>query len=400
MLIVQRTKKGIVQFLAARKRRPVRIEASDGPFRYEYVSISHVVGAKLPNDSEDPLQIGSFPETNARAYLTHNWDDQYIHIDRSNSVATLLLTALVGDKRFTKLSRYANRILQWVFGAEWVFIRNLETQAARIKKNRHDDQPPSGCCLVYRAQGQVDQSVNFGRTWRFGEVAIALDAADISVIRNEHETSLRNVATAVSLAMTDTTGSPEIRFLADHVHLLTKDEVVIYVRTAKVGSTGLVITTVPSNEFVAAIQSYAAALSANSKLASMASLFTLSQHTSNDNLRSFIAAWAALEFLINHLEKKHRDDFHELLNSDQVTLPVWDKDLKSVDIKDYRLRDRFYVVACTLNLTEAEADTKKFNQLNITRNKYYHDLKIDDSELHTHHVQSLFRKYLKIVLSV
>ena len=28
-----------------------------------------------------------------------------------------------------------------------------------------------------------------------------------------------------------------------------------------------------------------------------------------------------------------------LLNSDRVTLPVWDKDLKNVDIKDYRLRD-------------------------------------------------------------
>jgi hypothetical protein len=63
------------------------------------------------------------------------------------------------------------------------------------------------------------------------------------------------------------------------------------------------------------------------------------------------------------------------------------------------LRDRFYAIACSISLAEAEADTKKFNELNSKRNDYYHRFKIEDTELPTRDVQSLFRKYLKIVLS-
>ena len=399
MDILERVKRKIFDFQAARKRQPLNIEESAGPFRYEYVSVSHVLGAKLPDGSPDPLQIAHFPDMNAKAYLTHNWDEQYFHIDRANSVATLLLTGLVGIKRFKKLSRYVNRFLQWIFGPEWVFMRNLEAQAARIREQRLKEHSGSGCCLVYRAQGQVDQPVNLSASRRFAEIGVALDAFDGSVVREEHKLNVRSVATAMSVALTDTNGSPEIRFLADNIHLLSKDELVIYVRTLKMGAAGLVVTTMPSGEFVATVETYTAGLSADSKLSSAASLFALSQHKSNDNLRSFIACWTAFELLIFNLEKKYREVFQGLLWSDDVVLPTWDKDLKITDIGDYRLRDRFYAVACSINLTEAEADTKKFNELNSRRNDYYHRFKIEDTELPTHDVQSLFRKYLKIVLS-
>jgi hypothetical protein len=397
--LLERAKKEIVDFQAARKRQPLNIEESAGPFRYEYVSVSHVLGAKLPDGSPDPLQIAHFPDVNATAYLTHDWDEQYFHIDRANSVATLLLTGLVGIKRFKKLSRYVNRLLQWVLGPERVFMRNLETQAARIREQRRKDHSGSGCCLVYRARGQVAQPLNLSASRRFAEVGVALDAFDGSVIREEHKLNVRSTATAVSIAMTDTNGSPEIRFLADNIHLLSKDEIVIYARTLKMGAAGIVVTTMSSDEFVAAIETYSAGLSADSKLSSAASLFALSQQKSNDNLRSFIACWTAFELLIFNLEKKYREVFQGLLWSDDVVLPTWDKDLKITDIGDYRLRDRFYAVACSINLSEAEGDTKKFNELNSKRNDYYHRFKIADTELPTYDVQSLFRKYLKIVLS-
>jgi hypothetical protein len=178
----------------------VKIEESDGPFRYVYVSVSHVLGAKLPDGSPDPLKIAHFPDMNATAYLTHDWDDQYFHIDRANSVATLLLTGLVGIRRFKKLSRYETRFLQWIFGPEWVFMQNLEAQAARIREQRLKDHSGSGCCLVYRARGQVDQPLNLRASRRFAEVGMALDAFDGSVVRKEHKVNVRSLATAVSLS--------------------------------------------------------------------------------------------------------------------------------------------------------------------------------------------------------
>jgi hypothetical protein len=399
MDILEPAKRKIANFQAVRKRQPLIIEESAGPFRYEYVSVNHVVGAKLPDGSPDPLQIAHFPDMNATVCLTHDWDKPYFHIDRANAVATLLLTGLVGIKRFKKLSRSVDRFLQWIFGREWVFMRNLEAQAKKIREQRLKDHSGSGCCLVYRAGGQVDQPLNLRASRRFAEVGVALDAFDGSMVREAHKLNLRSVATAVSIVTKDTNGSPEIRFLADNVHLLSKDELVIYVRTLKMGAAGLVVTTIPSDEFVAAVETYTAGLSADSKLASAASLFALSQHKSNDNLRSFIASWSALELLIFNLEKKYRDAFKALLLSEDVSLPVWDKDLSVTDIKEYRLRDRFYAVTCSINLAEAAADTGKFNELNSKRNDYYHRFQIADTELPTFDVQALFRKYLKIVLS-
>jgi hypothetical protein len=98
-------------------------------------------------------------------------------------------------------------------------------------------------------------------------------------------------------------------------------------------------------------------------------------------------------------EKKYRSVFQNLLVSSDVILPASDKDLRSTDIADYRLRDRFYAVACSANLSEAVADTEYFNSLNSKRNDYYHRLDIKDTELPTHDVQKLFRKYLKIALA-
>jgi len=399
MDILEPARRKIADFQAVRKRQPLIIEESAGPFQYEYVSVSHVVGAKLPDGSPDPLQIVHFPDMNATACLTHDWDRQYFHIDRANSAATLLLTGLVGIKRFKKLSRSVDQFFQWIFGPEWAFMRNLEAQAKKIREQRFKDHSGSGCCLVYRAGGQVDQPLNLRASRRFTEVGVALDAFDGSVVRETHKLNVRSVATAVSIAMTDTNGSPEIRHLADNVHLLSKDELVIYVRTLKMGAAGMVVTTMPADEFVIAVKTYTAGLSADSKLSSAASLFALSQHKSNDNLRSFIASWSSLELLIFNLEKKYRDAFQELLQSDDVSLPVWDQDLSATNIGDYRLRDRFYAVACSINLAEAAADTGKFNELNSKRNDYYHRFKIADTELPTYDVQSLFRKYLKIVLS-
>jgi hypothetical protein len=399
MDILEPIKRKITDFQAARKQQPLIIEESAGPFRYEYVSVCHVMGATLPGGSPDPLPIAHFPEMNATACLTHDWDKQYFHIDRANSVATLLLTGLVGIKRFKKLSCLLDRLFQWVFGSEWVFMRNLETQTKRIREQRLKDRSGSGCCLAYRAGGQVDQPLNLRASRKFSEVGVALDAFDGSQVREAHKLNVRSVATAVSIAMTNTNGSPEIRFLADHIHLLSKDELVIYVRTLKMGAAGIVVTTMPSDEFTATVETCTAGLSADRKLSSAASLFALSQQKSNDNLRSFIASWSALELLIFNLEKKYRNTFQGLLNSEDVSLPVWERDLSVIDIGDYHLRDRFYAVACSINSAEAAVDTEKFNKLNSKRNAYYHRFEIEDTELPTHDVQSLFRKYLKIVLS-
>lgn len=387
-------------FWESRKRKPRAVAESDGPFRYQYIAINHVLGARLPEDSPDPVEIAHFPDLNATAYLTSDWDQYYAQIDRGNAVATLMLTGLVGIRPFKRLSRKVNTFLKWVFGPEWVFVRNLEREAARSRQRRLKDHSGSGCCFVYKAGGDIEEPMRLSATRIYGDIGIGIDVLDRGAIRNRHESNVRSLATSVSIAMTDTTGSPEIRFLTDSAHLTGKDGLVIYLRTFQGGLATVVITTLSSDDLINSVESYVAKLSDDRKLTDAALLFAQSQHKSNDNLRSFIASWAAFELLISNLEKKYRAEWQEILQSEDSELPEWDVDLVPLKIEDYRLRDRFYAVACTINLAEAKQDTEKFFKLNSKRNDYYHRLEISDTDLPTLEVQNLFRKYLKIVLSL
>ncbi len=87
-----------------------------------------------------------------------------------------------------------------------------------------------------------------------------------------------------------------------------------------------------------------------------------------------------------------------MLASRHSSLPIWDKDLRGIEISEYRLRDTFYAVACVLNLKGAADDVDVFSSLNQQRGDYYHQLKINDVDLPTYGVQQMFRKYLKLAL--
>ena len=66
---------------------------------------------------------------------------------------------------------------------------------------------------------------------------------------------------------------------------------------------------------------------------------------------------------------------------------------------DYHLRDRFFSVACVLDLTSAGTDTGMFVRVNDMRNGFYHKMDVKDIDLPTDDVRILFRKYLKLGLS-
>ena len=400
MSILNSLKAKLSAFWGSRKRQPRTVTESDGPFRYQYIAINNVLGATLPDDSPDPVEVAHFPEANATAFLTTDWDQYYAHIDRGNAVGTLMLTAFVGVRPFKRLSRKVNTFRRWIFGAEWVFVRNLEREAEQSRERRLKDHSGSGCCLVYQAEGDIEEPMRLSRARIFGDIGFGIDVVDRGAIRSKHESNVRSLATSVSIAMADTNGSPEIRFLTDSAHMIGKDGLVIYLRAFQAGLATLVITTLSSDELISSVESYVAKLSNDRKLTDAASLFAQSQQKSNDNLRSFIASWSAFELLIFNLEKQYRTEWQELLQSKDSELPEWDVDLVSLDIEDYRLRDRFYAVACTINLENAKEDTEKFAELNSKRNDYYHRLEISDTDLPTLDVQNMFRKYMKLVLSM
>lgn len=386
------------RFVDSRRKSPAKVESTDGPFKYVYVALTHVVGAKLPSGSDDPLEFASFQDVNGRAYLTHDWEREFFHIDRGNAFAGLLLTGLIGAKRFGKVTVRLNNLLRWAVGREKVFLRNLEREIARSRQERLKSHSGSGCCLAFVGEGGLVDPIELKIARRIGNVGIALDAIDGNVYRKMHHTNVRNTATAVSIALSDTSGSPETKFLTDSVYLLGRDGLVIYARTFKAGAAAVSVTTMPTEQLLDDVRDYVSALQSDRRLASAGSLYTLSQRKSNDNLRAFIASWASLESLINYLEKTHREAWRELLQSGSSKLPDWDKQLHDLHPYELRLRDKFYAVACHLSIDTAEVDSAHFVRLNGIRGDYYHAFDVDDNDLPTHDVRILFRKYLKLGL--
>jgi hypothetical protein len=121
---------------------------------------------------------------------------------------------------------------------------------------------------------------------------------------------------------------------------------------------------------------------------------------SNDNLRSFIAAWASLEIFAN---KVFGDDFNlAVLSSLGLGDSGWEGTLRArltqTDAQKLGIKGRFAFLAAWLSRSSAEADIELFARLNKARTDLYHE-GVVARRLPSRDAISLFRKYLALKLA-
>lgn len=388
--------------MAANRSKNVKLEVHDGPFGYVYVSISAVPGLQLPKQASEGAGkriIRSFPELGAEAFLTNDCDLVALHVDRSTAIGTLLLTSLIGPARFPKLSSYWRRLTKHIFGEYWTFSRALRREADKSRESRLKNYAGPGCYLVYKAEGQLPEPPNLASSRRIGDIGFGFDVINGKTYRAMHKRAVHSIATALSLSLTEHTGSPETRFLSDVIYLSGPGGLVVYCKTITMGAVGIVITNQNPDEAIQAANLTLPILLADEKLDGAVSLYVQSQIKSHDNLRAFIPAWSALELLINRLSRLYREEWVQLLVDGANSLPAWDHDLATVPLDEYRMRDRFFAVACVLDVGSAETDSKEFVDINNKRSGYYHSMETAEQDLPTQRSQNLFRRYLKLALA-
>lgn len=291
-----------------------------------------------------------------------------------------------------------NNILVRVFGPSWTFKRNLSRETKAALERRHKDHSGPGCYLVYKAEGELIEPANLRTARRFENIGFGFDVIDGQPYRAIHAKAIHSTATALSLALADTTGSPDTQSIGDVIFLKGGNDLIIYCKSITFGTVGLVVTTFTDKQIIEKCSEYLPILLADTKIESSVSLFVQSQRKSNDNLRSFIAAWAALELLINRLYKLNREEWQKILVNHVNSLPPWGRELTDIAPEDYTLRDRFFAVSRVLELQSAQADSEIFSNANKSRSGFYHRMEVDDKDLPTTDVQSLFRKYLRLFL--
>ena len=374
---------------------PQPITESDGPFSYTYLAVMDVPGIHL-NQVEGDLHLFSFPDLNATARLTLDWDRYCEHIDRGSAIGILLLTGFLGRSRFKRLSSWSSILVLKLFGKAKLFEMNLAREQRNILLDRHKHQMSSGCYLVYRAEGELVEAPQFQSARRVKRIGYGFDIVDREVYRSIHKSALHGVATALSLLIDKGTGSPEIHEVADIVYLTGNDGLVVYPKRIEMGGGSVVVSRTPSKDDITELTACIPLITSDGQIEAAISLYVQSHRRDGDNLRSFIPAWSALELLVNRLAKIVRPEWEKLLLT--ASLPTWDKDLARVCSADYRMRDRFYSIACTLIREDASEDCKIFNQINNRRSGYYHRNDVKEMDLPTHEVRLLFRKYLSLAL--
>jgi len=381
-----------------RKATSSPLTDEDGPFRYTYLALTAVPGMRLLEDSSIIRQFCAFPELGAEVFLTRRWDTYCLHMDRSDALAFLMLTAFRGRKRFGRLSANWHQLLVRLLGQERVFRSSLKRETIAARERRHKHHKSSGCYLLYRADGEVIEQLRFDAARRLGDIGFGIDVFSGKPYREIHRRALHSSATALSLALMDTNGSPETHFIRDILYLTGKGGLELYSSSAELSVGGIVTSGPPSNESLLRAKRYIPGMINDNRLKAAITLFVQSQKKENDNLRSFIAAWSALELVVNRLAKVIRPKWESLLEAGG--LPEWDKELKEVPLQRYRMRDRFFSVACVLDMDAARADADKFVQINNMRSGFYHRMTVHEKDLPSEDTRKLFRKYLMLGLSV
>ena len=118
-------------------------------------------------------------------------------------------------------------------------------------------------------------------------------------------------------------------------------------------------------------------------------------------LRSFLAAWTALEIFVNKVFGDYEDRlFGELTEG---PYPEARREhlarMREVMKDKYRLADKFAIIICQLCPNDADQDLAAFRKAKELRDDLSHGTEVTEPALPVAIVQGLIRKYLRLHLA-
>ncbi len=371
----------------------LEVTDDDGPFTYTYITVYSIPGLKMPENGPDTILIHEYEDANSQIFLTKNWDEYCQYFDQYDATISLIWSAFTGKKRFGKYSLYWEKLLKLLFGAHSIIRRNRNREIKRARNRRHKKHSLSRVYLVYKATGDIVGQLNVSRAKKFEGIGHGIDLFDGKIYREINKSLFNSAITAFMLKLEESNIYSEINKIGDVIFLTGNNDLVLYGFKILGGKATCYTTSMYAEEIFNSLSSTITNIITDAKVEHSVSLFIQSRHVEEDNLRAFIPAFAALELLVNRLAKVNRSTWQELLESGLDGLPEWDKDLRTLRYSDYRLRDKFYSVACMFDIDNASSDIARFINVNDRRSDYYHEADVEDGDLPTSDAQSLFLKY-------
>lgn len=339
--------------------------------KFVYTIVHEILGISVP-ESGEAILIDD-PDSGAWACITRDPSEYRKDIDESAAVATMLLRSLVGG------------------GPEGTFEERLDFEIASIAKERSIDEKRS--YLVLQVEGEVtDWETPFER--ETDRLIVRLNGAPKTGAQNQAKMALASLVIAISQL---TGRNVRLSKHAEGLVLFRTDGKKIYAKEASAsGSASVSASWKPEHQ--PSLQKDFESLQRLTSLSRVHHLFAASVEQPDDRLRAFLSGWAALEILVNKVFGDYESDFLGGLTTDaDPDAKEWYVERIRDVMKDkYRLRDRFSLIAASLDAEGADADVEDFVAAKKSRDALAHGQEVPDNTLPIEGVHRILGKYLRL----
>lgn len=354
--------------------------------KYRHTIVYAIRGIHLPGGENDKNIIIDSSK-NFRAILTCNPDAYCFEDDRKSAVANLIINKQFDDVETEALTEYIARVVEKI---------------KQLRKKKFSNCP----YLVLIKEGIAE---NFLQSYEkeLEEFVVCFDEIeeeDVQEYKLEEEvraSSKPYIFTSLSALMV-ATGNPisGIGNACDSIIYFREDDKPVYSYIFWTSVDAFLSFGIDENKFESTKDLYQILIS-DRELYRVSQLLVSSFETKDDNFRSFIFAWTALEIFIN---KKfgfyEKQFFQELNNGDypQARYRYLER-IRTVMKDKYRLSDKFALITYLLSPKDADKAIQMFEEAKKERDKLSHGQDFDEPNLPVYSIQLLVQKYLQLHLT-
>jgi hypothetical protein len=268
----------------------------------------------------------------------------------------------------------------------------IEVEVKKIKEARMANKK-SGAYAVITIKGNVELNINENLHKETNQFHICFDAIDKDSLRDQHKEKVHSIISSLSMC----TG-PEYHAerISSGIHFIDDNGKLLYNFTMRESRVRIILSKPINIETENEITKIIGLSTSNQQFKTPFRLFTQSLETTQDELRSFISAWSAIEIFTNKVFSIYEDKFISNIADDHDSHGVnqFLIHIKDVMKDKYRLTDKFSLIASFLS-DEIEKDIKLFKSMKNLRDDISHGKEFNEESLPVEDARKLAAKYLK-----
>ncbi len=338
--------------------------------KYTYSSLFQFPG--ISHQQDEDIVIVRNSHEDIEVYFTKNVDEYCHAIDTGLACSNLMLNGVFGGITIDN------------------FPHELQEEINRIKESR-SNRLSSGALLAVSITGDEELNVNERLQREVEGFIVYFDAANKDAIKKRHQSFIYRTIASIAAASDHEYG---FRRISDGVYFRDENRKLVYSFTSKVTAT-LTISRDITSDFVELSKQYLRLAKNTEELKSVFRLYVQSLDTNQENFRSYLLSWTAIEILVNKIFKSYRDEFMAKVLSDHDSpgMKQFLEQLGTVMNDKYSLLDKFALISSFLGKNQEE-EISLFKRCKKLRDDISHGTAIEETSLPVEKLRILLAGYL------